>query len=140
MIYIVFMTLYNRYALHLHGFDQIPSPPPQVSKFFSAIGEFFMPSTGGRGLNPSSHHWGGGSAGGRGQGGLGVGGSRFGSGARREGEEEEEEAMLGGQEEEDVGADLGDADVSRGGNGNPWSREQGSGGGGVVDPAGIIRL
>ena len=98
-----------------------------------------MPSMGGRGLNPTSHHWGGGSAGGRGHGGLGLGGSRFGSGARREGEEEEE-AMLGGQEEEDVGADLGDAGVNRGGDGNPWSREQGSGDGGVVDPAGIIRL
>jgi cation-dependent mannose-6-phosphate receptor len=134
MVYIVFMTLYNRYALHLRGFDQIPTPPPRLARVFSAIGDCFSSlysSAERRGLNPTSHHWGGGRGRGVGDNGLGVGGSRFGSGARRE----EEEAMLGGEElDDDIGDDLGDV--------NPWRKDQGTQaqGAGGVDSAGVIRL
>jgi len=151
MLYIVFMTLYNRYARHLRGFDQIPAPPRQVTRAFSAFGKFLSilskklglgeddgAGAGGgrrrRGLNPNSHHWN--------DAALGVGGSRFGSGARLE----EEEAMLGGGEyEEDEGLGDGDdlGDVGAAGAGrrvNPWHGSLAAGAGVAADPAGAIRL
>jgi len=145
MLYIVIMTLYNRYALHLRGFDQIPNPPTLLTRVFASIGDCFSSLSSGEGrsggLNPTSHHWGGGgrSRGGRGRD-LGLGGSRFGSGARRV--DEEEEAMLGGEgdvEEEEDAAVVGIAgdDLGDGGSGNAWGRARGAGG---IDSAGVIRL
>lgn len=126
MVYIVFMTLYNRYALHLSGFDQIPSLPRQLTHAFSTAGDWIQcliskVGAGEGGLNLNSHHW---SAGGRD---TGVGGSVFGSGSR-----EEEEAILGaeGFEAED---DVGDN------GGNPWERRQEFPGAGM-DSVGVIRL
>jgi cation-dependent mannose-6-phosphate receptor len=148
MLYIVCMTLYNRYARHLRGFDQIPAPPRQLTRAFSAFGKFLSflskklglgendgAGVGGRrGLNPNSHHWS--------DAALGVGGSRFGSGARLE----EEEAMLGGGEyEEDEmlgdGDDLGDVGAAGAGRHvNPWHGSLAAGAGVAGDPAGTIRL
>jgi len=134
MVYIVFMTLYNRYALHLRGFDQIPTPPPRLARVFSAIGDCFSSlysSAERRGFKPDLAPLGRRTGAWCGDSGLGVGGSRFGSGARRE----EEEAMLGGEElDDDVGDDLGDV--------NPWRKDQGTQaqGAGGVDSAGVIRL
>jgi len=127
--YIVFMTLYNRYTLHLNGFDQIPSLPHRLTEALSIVSDWFQSvvskfSSREGGLNLSSHHW---SVGGRD---IGVGGSRFGSGSRTR---EEEEAMLS---EEDFEAE---DDVTDDG-GNPWERRgQGLPGTGI-DSAGVIRL
>jgi cation-dependent mannose-6-phosphate receptor len=125
MVYIVFMTLYNRYALHLSGFDQIPSLPSRLTRVLSVIGDWFQSifskfGSGGEDLNFHSHHW---SAVGRD---TGVGGSRFGSGSR-----EEEEAMLA--EDFEVEDSLGEH------HGNPWGRGQVVPGSGI-DSAGVIRL
>ncbi|KZP24108.1 mannose 6-phosphate receptor domain-containing protein [Athelia psychrophila] len=90
--------------------------PSALSRAFSAVGDFFsslrarlFPSR--TGLNPSSHHWD-----------AGVGGSRFGSGARGE---DEEEAMLAEEEEQEAV--------------NPWSAEEPHAPAGI-DSAGVIRL
>lgn len=123
MLYMVFMTLYNRYALHLSGFDQIPSLPNKLARALSAIGDWFQSifskfGSGNGGLNLNSHHW---TASGRD---TGVGGSRFGSGSR------EEEAMLS---EEDFEVE----DSLEEHHGNPWGRVPGGGG---INASGVIRL
>lgn len=95
MLYIVFRTLYNRYALHLRGFDQIPTAPRHLSDFFSTIGDCFSSASFGSsrlGLNLTSHHWGSSSSGPARDIASRLGGSRFGSGSR-----EEEEAILAGE-------------------------------------------
>lgn len=128
MVYVVFMTLYNRYALHLSGFDQIPSLPSRLTQLISIIGDWFQSifsKFGFRGSVPNfhSHHW---SAGG---GNTGLGGSRFGSGSR-----EEEEAMLA---EEDFEVEDSPEELEH--HGNPWRRGQAVPGA-KIDSAGVIRL
>jgi hypothetical protein len=139
MLYIVFRTLYNRYALHLRGFDQIPTLPHQLTHFFSGIGDCFSSvsskfGSSQHGLNPTSHHWGGRSGTGARDLASRIGGSRFGSGSR-----EEEETMLAEEEgelEDGIhGGDLGDIS----GGGNPWGLHRGASGP-RVDSARGVRL
>lgn len=95
MLYLVFQTLWNRYALHLRGFDQMPTLPRKLTRSFASVGSFFqgilsrvgLGGKGGGGLNTHSHQWAE----------AGLGGSRYGSGARSA---EEEEGMLSAVEEE----------------------------------------
>lgn len=120
MLYFVCVILYNHFALKRRGFDQVPNYniplPNAASRAINAIDEFFsslrarlFPSAR-TGLNPSSHHW---------ESDTGVGGSRFGSGARRD---DEEEAMLAEENAEGP---------------NPWNAEAAHPG---MDSDGVIRL
>lgn len=122
MLFFVCVILYNHFALKRRGLDQMPSTIPlpyTITYVFGLIGDFFsslfsrIPSR--SGPNPVSHHWD-----------SGLGGSRFGSGARRD----EEEAMLVEGEANIIGE-------------NPWGGDgpqQASGRGGGMDSDGVIRL
>lgn len=125
MLYLVFQTLWNRYALHLRGFDQMPTLPRKMTRFFSSVGSFFQGilsrvglggKGGGGGLNSHSHQWAE----------AGLGGSRYGSGARNA---EEEEGMLGDHEDLEDDGDLG---------ANPWDRPQPPSA--AANSEGVIRL
>ena len=108
MLYLVFQTLWNRYALHRRGFDQVPTLPHKMTRFFTSVGSFFqgilsrvgLNGKGNTGLNSHSHQWAE----------AGLGGSRYGSGARNA---EEEEGMLSGQDDLENDGDIGV---------NPWDR------------------
>lgn len=124
MMYIVFMTVFNHFALHRRGFDQIPVLPEPVTRAFSNIGDFFQSifsrfgSKAAAGVNFASHHWTENSRD------IGVGGSRFGSGARGE-----EEAMMGGEHDDHIEGQ---------GPANPWQDPAAPGAG--MDSNGVIRL
>jgi hypothetical protein len=89
MLYAVSGTLYNRFALHRRGFDQLPRFSYEAFKeHASVLGEWcrtwvvekadFYGTA--QGLNPNSHQWSGGGSGSRG--GFGIGSGMWAGGRR----------------------------------------------------------
>ena len=127
MLYLVCQTLWNRYALHRRGFDQVPTIPHRMTRFFTSVASFFqsilsrlgLQGKGDTALNSHSHQW----AEAR------LGGSRYGSGASTA---EEEERMLSGQDDLENDGDVG---------ANPWDKNPPPSAASAAAPSeGVIRL